>query len=644
MSSYRIRRIRRTFAGLPRRARLTLRHHGPRETLRRAVTFPLRLTGVMAPRLSDPSAAARRWYATNARPVAVVIPSYGPAELALVAARSVKRTTTARVIVADDGSPPAEVEKLRASAWVDEVVAGENRGFAANCNRGIALTRPDEDVVLLNSDVVAEPGWLEPLQHAAYEHGAGITGAKLLYPDSSIQFAGMIRNPSQPTWFDHRHRGANAERAEADVMQATLAVTGACMYITRGVLDDVGTLEEAYPMAFEDVDYCLRAWWAGHRVLYVPASVLVHRESASRGLVQGERELRSHDQFWARWADKLDHRDVRTADGALRVVYVTRDTGIAGGHRVLFTHLNGLRDRGHEVELWTLAEPPDWFDLRAPVRRFASFEELRAALAPVDALKVATWWETAECVWEASVAHGIPIYWVQDIETGYYRDPEQRARVVASYRPDFRYFAGSQWIAEQLRAMRLDATVVTPALDDAFHPLPDVARRDDVVLALGRSEAIKRFDLTRAAYLALPEPRPQLWLFGSEPELAAGLGARYVERPSDEEVNRLLNEATILLQTSEHEGFCLPLLEAMGAGAAVVCTDAHGNRDFCLDGENCLMAEATPSAVAGAVSRLLADRDLRARLTADGHRTTGAFRWPERIDAIERHFTAFATR
>ena len=106
-----------------------------------------------------------------------------------------------------------------------------------------------------------------------------------------------------------------------------------------------------------------------------------------------------------------------------------------------------------------------------------------------------------------------------------------------------------------------------------------------MILALGRSNPLKDFPLTRAAYLALPEPRPRLWLFGIEPELADGLGDRvtYIERPTDERRQRLLNQATVLLQTSKHEGFCLPPLEAMAAGAAVVCTDANGNRDFCRD-------------------------------------------------------------
>ena len=657
--AYILRRLRRMFAGLPRRAYLTYRYHGPREFAFRIVTFPLRLTPLGArlgldARMSDPSAPARRWYRAHAHPVAVVIPTFGDPAVTRNAVKSVRRTTNrkrVRVIVADDGSGPehlAGLRELESSFGVELVLDDAQRGFAANCNRGIAAARPDEDVVLLNSDVIAHAGWLEVLQHTAYTCHAGVTGGQLLYPDGTIQFAGMVRNPYHPEWFDHRYRGRRADLAEAAVIQATLAVTGACMYVTRRTLDDIGVLDEGYEMAFEDVDYCLRAWERGHRVMYAPAAVLTHAESKTRGMTQGPRELRSQARFWARWGERFDRRDVHTDDGGVRIVYVTRDTGIGGGHRVIFTHLNGLAERGHDVELWTLGDTgPDWFDLRVPVRTFKRPEELMAALAPLDAIKVATWWETSDWVFEASLLRGVPVYWVQDIETSYYEDPADKARVLASYRPEFRYFAGSEWIRDQLsRMVPTEVTTFTPGIDvEGFRELDDVRRRDDVVLALGRSNPLKDFPLTRAAYLALPEPVPDLWLFGIEAELADGLGARvsYIERPTDERVNEMLNEATILLQTSKHEGFCLPVLEAMAGGAAVVCTDANGNRDFCVHGENCLMPPGrSAAALAHAIHELLSDPGLRARLVANGRATAEAYAWPVKLDALDRHYRALA--
>jgi glycosyltransferase involved in cell wall biosynthesis len=99
----------------------------------------------------------------------------------------------------------------------------------------------------------------------------------------------------------------------------------------------------------------------------------------------------------------------------------------------------------------------------------------------------------------------------------------------------------------------------------------------------------------------------------------------------------------VFLQTSTHEGFCLPPLESMATGGAVVCTDAHGNRDFCRDGVNCLMPEPKREAVTSAVRRLLEDPPLRQRLGAAGIETAADYAWSRRIDALERFLIEVAT-
>ncbi|MGI8715592.1 MAG: glycosyltransferase [Solirubrobacteraceae bacterium] len=467
---------------------------------------------------------------------------------------------------------------------------------------------------------------------------------RLLYPDGRIQFAGTVRNREAPEWFDHRYRFRAADFEPANVPGPMLAVTGACMYLTRELLASVGEFDEDYPMAYEDVDLCLRAWEARFRVFYWPSAVLEHRESLTRGTVVGERERRSQQVFWDRWGDFFDARDVRTPEGALRIVYVTEDTGVGGGHRDIFEHLNRLQARGHEAELWTLGAPPRWFDLRVPVRSFEDYEDLLTALAPVPAIKVATWWNTASAVWSASLLRGIPVYLVQDIESSYYpRNPRVQAAVLASYRPEFHYMTISSWNQDRLRELGLEATLIPPGIDlESFRPRSEVTRRDDMVLALGRTNPLKNFPLTLEAWRRLPEPRPELCLFGIEPELAGEPGVRYVTAPSDEQVCELFNQATVFVQTSVHEGFCLPPLESMATGGAVVCTDAHGNRDFCVDGENCLMPAPDAAAVSACLARALSDRPLRQRLGDAGMRTASDYAWERRIDALETFLSELA--
>jgi GT2 family glycosyltransferase/glycosyltransferase involved in cell wall biosynthesis len=637
-------------AGVRRRVYLTYHYLGWRTLLFRLVTFPLRFTPLrrrLRLRSSSSEDAYRRavaWYRDNGRPVDIVVPSFRDAEFVAALVKSIRATVPdglARIIVADDASGPESVGALRAIEGIELVEGDENRGFAANVNRGLAATLSDRDVVVLNSDIEARAGWLACLQYAAsQEDDVGIVGGRLLYPDGRIQFAGTVRNLGAPEWFDHRYRFKPEDWGPAGIASPALAVTGACMYVTREAIETVGVLDERYPMAYEDVDWCLRTWQAGLRVMYFPAASLYHHESVTRGVDVGARERISQQVFWERWGGFFDARDVRTPEGKLRVAYVTEGTGIGGGHRDIFEHLNRLLDRGHEVSLYTLGDTPDWFELRAPVHSFEFYDELIDALAGLDAIKVATWWNTAAPVWYASVLHGIPVYFVQDIETSYYPDDESaRYAVLDSYRPEFRYMTISSWNRERLRELGLDAELIPPGIDlDTFRPLPGVERREDMLLALGRSNPLKNLPLTVDAWRAMDpdtSARPELCLFGIEPELADEPGMRYVQSPTDEQVNELFNQAAVFVQTSTHEGFCLPPLEAMATGGAVVCTDAHGNRDFCIDGENCLMPEADREAVGDALARLVADRDLRARLGRAGIATAASYAWELRIDALE---------
>ena len=216
-----------------------------------------------------------------------------------------------------------------------------------------------------------------------------------------------------------------------------------------------------------------------------------------------------------------------------------------------------------------------------------------------------------------------------------------RNAVLSGYREEFRYMTISERSVQELAKLNLQAELVPPGIDlDTFKQI-DVPRREDMLLALGRSNPLKNFPLTVDAWRRVGSG-PELKLFGVEPELTPEGNSTYVERPSDEGVNELLNQATVFVQTSVHEGFCLPPLEAMAAGAPVVCTDANGNRDFCVHEQNCLMVDPDPASVAAGIERVLSDPALRERLVAGGLETVKEYAWERRIEQLERFLDGVA--
>jgi GT2 family glycosyltransferase/glycosyltransferase involved in cell wall biosynthesis len=548
-----------------------------------------------------------------------------------------------RIIVTDDASSSKEHRAFLAWLEQDGVVVirnPRNSGFACNVNSALEMI-DDEDFVLLNSDTEPEGFWLEALQYGCYASSSGIVGAKLLYANRTIQHAGVHRNPGALEWFDHTYRGCSEFHGPACVPGYRLAVTGACFYVANRAFRKLGKLDNEYPMAFEDVDYCIRAWQAGERVFYYPYAHMVHHESLTRGKIQNKRELTSKKYFWSKWHKFFDGRRVaaegeknpsevpaRSRAMTPEIVYVLEDTGIAGGHRNVFDQINLLIESGVIVELWSLADHPTWFSLKTKTRKFPNFAALTAELSPLPSVKVATWWNTAQSVWLASVNNGCAAYLVSDIETSYYvNDPYMQAKVLETYKLDFHYFTISKWNQDKLAMLGIRAPIVSCSVDESvFRPL-NVPRRGNVIMTPGRRNHLKNFDFTMRAWSTLGNQRPDLWMYGIEPDIADFLDrTRYFYKPEDVYLNRIINESTAFVLTSRHEGFALTILEAMSAGVPVITTDCHGNRDFCVNGENCLMIQdGDYGGLASAILRIMADKSLQVRLRRSGFATAHAF-------------------
>jgi len=140
-------------------------------------------------------------------------------------------------------------------------------------------------ICLLNNDVLPiKADWLQAMVAHTLRCGIGAVGAKLLYPDDTIQHGGVLLDGVAA---GHLHRGwprtANGYGNRARLPQNVSAVTAACLVVRKEVWDDVGGMDERFAVAFNDVDFCLRVQQRGYRNLWLPQAELYHFESASRG-------------------------------------------------------------------------------------------------------------------------------------------------------------------------------------------------------------------------------------------------------------------------------------------------------------------------------------------------------------------------
>lgn len=234
------------------------------------------------------------------------------------------------VIVVDNASSDETPSMLLEFPWVRVIRNDVNRGYAAANNQGAAIAS-GEFLVLLNNDIVAHAGWLASMLRVAGETGAGAVGARLLFPNGTIQHAGVRVAPIQvgSAGFVALHDLYNypGDHPEAMQIREMQIVTGACLVTPRSVYAELGGLDEGYWNGYEDVDYCLRVRERGHRVIYNGEASLTHFESQS-GAQRFRRVAWNVEKLAKRWNGRVQY----DATGAsLQRGYLRRTVRLTGG-------------------------------------------------------------------------------------------------------------------------------------------------------------------------------------------------------------------------------------------------------------------------------------------------------------------------
>jgi GT2 family glycosyltransferase len=205
------------------------------------------------------------------------------------------------VVVYDIATPKGVLEELKVIA--DEclllVPYDKPFNFSEKCNLGVVAAH-GEVLVLLNDDVeIASEGFLVQLAAPLFESGVGVTGARLLYPDSTIQHAGLAfyrRHLSH--MFYHLPNSDPGPFNALVVSRECSGLTGACLAVLKTVYEEVGGFTEALPVNYNDCDFSFKMDHLGYRRVWVANTLAFHFESQTRVAVVQDWE---HAIMHKRW-------------------------------------------------------------------------------------------------------------------------------------------------------------------------------------------------------------------------------------------------------------------------------------------------------------------------------------------------------
>jgi len=265
--------------------------------------------------LRAPTGASQAWSGR----VTIIIPTRNRADLLQRCVDSIlarTRSRPAEIIIYDNGSDePATLQLLQDYAGRDGIRALRNDlpfNFSRINNEAAAAARGDILIFLNNDTEVLSEDWLDQLAGVAADPAVGCAGPLLLTRKGTIQHAGLITGPGGIA--AHVHAGFRVDEADpvAPIARRVVsAVTGACLAIEKSKFLRAGGFDsEGLPVAFNDVDLCLRLERDRLRNVFVPEAKLIHVGSATREVddfITGPERFRAEYRLMReRWGSRLD--------------------------------------------------------------------------------------------------------------------------------------------------------------------------------------------------------------------------------------------------------------------------------------------------------------------------------------------------
>lgn len=300
----------------------------------RVAAVALHLKGSKAQALPGPFGTVRVQWPLLAEPplVSIIVPTRDKVKLLRTCVDGVLSSTRyprMELIIVDNGSiEPAThryLEAVTSNSRVRVLSYSAPYNYSAINNFATTEARGGYLCLLNNDTEVLDGDWLTEMMRQAVRSHIGAVGAKLLYPDGSIQHAGVVIGIHEAAGHVHRflHKDKPGYFKQAHIPHYVSAVTAACLLVEKSKFDAVGGLDaDNLAIAFNDVDLCLKLEAAGWRNVYAPQAVLIHHESKSRGkdsspqhIARYLRELAVLQQRWGTktYADPLHHPNLNRA-------------------------------------------------------------------------------------------------------------------------------------------------------------------------------------------------------------------------------------------------------------------------------------------------------------------------------------------
>jgi GT2 family glycosyltransferase len=239
--------------------------------------------------------------------VSLIIPTRNGLNLIKQCIESILAKTTYKnyeILVVDNNSDdPATLAYFATLKKNNKIqVVRDERPFNYSAlNNAAADLALGEYIGLINNDIdVISPEWLDEMMGLAIQPGVGAVGARLWYPNDTLQHGGCITGVGGVAGHAHKHlpRGHFGYFARGQLIQTLSVVTAACLVVKKSIYQEVGGLDEInFKIAFNDVDFCLRVREAGYRNVWTPYAELYHHESATRGYEDTpEKQMRFRDE------------------------------------------------------------------------------------------------------------------------------------------------------------------------------------------------------------------------------------------------------------------------------------------------------------------------------------------------------------